>query len=909
MRDKAEGKVLKICLAMGGGVSLGAFSGAAVTEALKLLVLYGQDKKGNKYDTVILDGMSGASAGAITLAILTRCLIDYESMINIKEVNDLLSEKLSVEDSSLDIETLKSPLDDHLIEIYKDDFKNLNEDKKGVLRALEVAQIVQEAIWVHSIDSEKLLRNKSSNKLKPFSLLNREEIIQLTKKYFISSFDNNAINVNNKKLLSDRVLLAFSMANLSPLLYGDKGIVNKEDIPKAVQNIQKVTNIYNHNELRVFDFWFTEIKKENEESRFIKIESNEKSFKNNPEQNNWYVNNKEAWSVIASTAIASGAFPIGFEPVVLERYDYEYSKKDWIADGKKSLHFAYVDGGTFNNEPIKEAFNLGYFQDFQSNSLEDINSDRLILFVDPSVPDEVRVHQLKSLDPLSELKNETAPFKNKFEKLADYTTDLLRMIHTQSNVNEEAKITAFYQSAKLSMSMMKFYADTQNVQLESLIKSKLFKQSFDTIGHYLNERYISIGTRDIKELVFKYYTILCAEGNTNTCLTKESFKKFFNNMSSESKANRNLVDSLMDRAAMSEVDFKDNKFFSKQISLIASAIFMTIFDSTVNLIGKSPKAERVGIFPINEKGDIQDLPGSELAAFGGFGSIHAREACFAKGRLDSYRCLIKEDFRKYHLKSLDTASKDDSEILGFIREEDSILSNFASIYKKLDLFWVNTYFKDLKQSFRKSIFTRLNVIINDFLASGHQNNVLRKVGNMFKKYYILKYIRRKLSEKNLYTYALKNQNIALKFCIDMEKCDQIKINLVNNTIIDIKAENSIIPALGENKKFLIFKLYLSQRRPVLDMHKVDFLKDCYITIDTHRYNNFSMKNEVKNILTNKKSGIEISAQKILGHFKDSSNDLVYGINPITLINLNGIGKEFTTFEFSHPLHKEFDLKG
>ncbi len=39
-------KKLKVCLAMGGGVSLGSYSGAALTEALKLLILYGRDHEG-----------------------------------------------------------------------------------------------------------------------------------------------------------------------------------------------------------------------------------------------------------------------------------------------------------------------------------------------------------------------------------------------------------------------------------------------------------------------------------------------------------------------------------------------------------------------------------------------------------------------------------------------------------------------------------------------------------------------------------------------------------------------------------------------------------------------------------------------------------------------------------------------
>lgn len=81
-------KQLKVCLAMGGGVSLGSYSGAALTEALKLLVLYGQDYEGNSYESVEVDGMSGASAGSIALAIMMRCLIDYKTLLKNKLVQD-----------------------------------------------------------------------------------------------------------------------------------------------------------------------------------------------------------------------------------------------------------------------------------------------------------------------------------------------------------------------------------------------------------------------------------------------------------------------------------------------------------------------------------------------------------------------------------------------------------------------------------------------------------------------------------------------------------------------------------------------------------------------------------------------------------------------------------------------------
>jgi len=86
---------------MGGGVSLGVFSGSSLTEALKLLLLFGQDKEGNPYDDIIVDGMSGASAGAVALTIMLRSLMDYTSMLKIYNLKKENHEPLISEDSLL----------------------------------------------------------------------------------------------------------------------------------------------------------------------------------------------------------------------------------------------------------------------------------------------------------------------------------------------------------------------------------------------------------------------------------------------------------------------------------------------------------------------------------------------------------------------------------------------------------------------------------------------------------------------------------------------------------------------------------------------------------------------------------------------------------------------------------------
>ncbi len=57
-------------------------------------------------------------------------------------------------------------------------------------------------------------------------------------------------------------------------------------------------------------------------------------------------------------------------------------------ESENSKHiFTYVDGGTFNNEPIREAFRMASFLDSQYCE-EPVDFDRKIIFVDPFVSDE-----------------------------------------------------------------------------------------------------------------------------------------------------------------------------------------------------------------------------------------------------------------------------------------------------------------------------------------------------------------------------------------------------------------------------------------------------------------------------------------------------------------------------------------
>jgi len=71
------------------------------------------------------------------------------------------------------------------------------------------------------------------------------------------------------------------------------------------------------------------------------------------------VRQQQTWDLVREFAIASGSFPLAFPPLPLDRALQEYDLFETIvADRGFAARPTYVDGGTFNNQPIGEAVRL-----------------------------------------------------------------------------------------------------------------------------------------------------------------------------------------------------------------------------------------------------------------------------------------------------------------------------------------------------------------------------------------------------------------------------------------------------------------------------------------------------------------------------------------------------------------------
>lgn len=86
------------------------------------------------------------------------------------------------------------------------------------------------------------------------------------------------------------------------------------------------------------------------------------------------------WKKLATSAIASGSFPLIFPPVGIKR-----EKEDYAGAIFNSLSFLpnmihYIDGGIFNNEPLKWAIQKSTEQDHGI-----LSDDRIFILIDPNL--------------------------------------------------------------------------------------------------------------------------------------------------------------------------------------------------------------------------------------------------------------------------------------------------------------------------------------------------------------------------------------------------------------------------------------------------------------------------------------------------------------------------------------------
>ncbi|MEW6283743.1 MAG: hypothetical protein AB1758_34345, partial [Candidatus Eremiobacterota bacterium] len=220
---------LRVGFAMGGGVALGTFNGAALSEALKLLIrhaFYDDDGVRKRYQRVVVDVFSGASAGSMSLFLMLRSLAHPERL-------DQAAGKLG--------------------ELGSDD---LPEGERLDLLAAQAMQNDQYEAWVEEVHIDGLLGRDPKRELagEP-GILGRGLVDAIAARRLRFSDGGLDGTFPNRRILGKRVLYCSTLANLTATLVDARGEQGAPGDPGLADPFTSRV----HRDVRVFDLNFVDL--------------------------------------------------------------------------------------------------------------------------------------------------------------------------------------------------------------------------------------------------------------------------------------------------------------------------------------------------------------------------------------------------------------------------------------------------------------------------------------------------------------------------------------------------------------------------------------------------------------------------------------------------------------------------
>lgn len=341
------GSEVRVALILGGGVSLGSFSGGALAEVLRLLEGYpGERRAGGVTKPLVpkIDVVTGASAGSMTLAILLRLLLDGRTA---EEIQD----------------------------------------------AMRAAWV--EGVGIDTADGDGQLLPDLRRHSAP-SFLSKRPIEHLADRYLGGNRATNPPRAAPSPLLADTVYASFAVANLHGIdvrapaqMIRQRSAGTGEDTAFA----DLLTTTFHDDRVR---FRLDAAEPPADE---VAVDAESGAIRLGGRNGIPGAPAAEPWRLFRAAAIASGSFPGAFPPVSLLRRREEYGRlwPDDLARGIGNLEpvdafrFAYVDGGTFRNEPLREAIELAALRDAGHDAR---GVERIFLFVDPHVSGSSQVRAL-----------------------------------------------------------------------------------------------------------------------------------------------------------------------------------------------------------------------------------------------------------------------------------------------------------------------------------------------------------------------------------------------------------------------------------------------------------------------------------------------------------------------------------
>lgn len=587
---------LRLGFAMGGGVSLGTFCGEALTQAIKLLLVYGQDRNQQFYDRVEIDVFSGASAGALSLCAMLRSLAEGNPELQDKSRGMLQTE-------------------------FGAALTRLSKEQMADLVAAQIAQFKQEELWSKEIKLEKLLDVGGDGVLRRrASILDRSAVDRIAHDHIVRWPDNQAA-FTARRLLGDRVLYACTLSNLTPVLADATSSLPGAEV--GYVGLADGLRSHSHRDLRVFDLHFVREQKPNDDEhperwcRYHNAAEKEGKIGDLREE--------RSWAKIAATAIASGAFPGAFEPVVLRRRAYEFGRKLWCAtfgikpadyDPAAEYSFSYADGGMFNNEPIREAFRLASFMDGHTPMDGQNQVERLIVFVDPFVSDatpgfNLGVHRQWALEEpnvFGSLDGYDLRRRNSLDRLLPHLGTLIGAISNESRTIETDRIAQVRDVFKLRTRIRR--------SLDSTLSTQAPAAEFERLKSFITQELKS----SAKDEVIPPGPLTIG-GELERVISEESAREEEEGLPSGQRVFEPLRGTAFKFLALPDPSQ------APSASVWLRLLTFVAVDLILGLEGKLERAKLVAIAPFhdlkaaeekNQRPPKFDLPGGRLGGFAGF---------------------------------------------------------------------------------------------------------------------------------------------------------------------------------------------------------------------------------------------------------------------------------------------------
>ena len=246
----------RLAITISGAVSLGAYEAGVMYELLRALESHNAN---HPTDQILIDVLTGASAGGMTAAILAQKLLFQPDRLREVSNNDLYLP------------------------------------------------------WVKDIDLSNLLKLKADES-EFLSIFSSDLVEDISKKYVVlpTTLGPNVKSPQPHSAVAPQLKLGLAMSNLNGIDYGLK-LTSGGAMP--------------------YTRFQDEVKIDIDSTNLDHIKA-------------------EFWEPIRNAAVACGAFPFAFRVKDVLRHVSEYQDPVPLQFPATGMHFAYTDGGTFQNEPI-----------------------------------------------------------------------------------------------------------------------------------------------------------------------------------------------------------------------------------------------------------------------------------------------------------------------------------------------------------------------------------------------------------------------------------------------------------------------------------------------------------------------------------------------------------------------------